>query len=61
MRPAAGRSGMRRGALWLGVAAALAAAGCTAGAGAPSTAAGWRWGGAWRGGRDYQHFSASGR
>ena len=24
-------------------------------------AAGWRWGGAWRGGRDYQHFSASGR
>jgi D-alanyl-D-alanine carboxypeptidase len=24
-------------------------------------AAGWRWGGAWRGARDYQHFSASGR
>ena len=44
MRPAAGRSGMRRGALRLGVAAA-----------------GWRWGGAWRGARDYQHFSASGR
>jgi poly-gamma-glutamate synthesis protein (capsule biosynthesis protein) len=24
-------------------------------------AAGWRWGGAWRGARDYQHFSARGR
>jgi hypothetical protein len=24
-------------------------------------AAGWAWGGAWRGARDYQHFSASGR
>jgi poly-gamma-glutamate synthesis protein (capsule biosynthesis protein) len=24
-------------------------------------AAGWRWGGAWHGARDYQHFSASGR
>jgi D-alanyl-D-alanine carboxypeptidase len=24
-------------------------------------AAGWKWGGAWRSGRDYQHFSASGR
>jgi hypothetical protein len=25
------------------------------------TAAGWSWGGAWSGGRDYQHFSRSGR
>jgi hypothetical protein len=24
-------------------------------------AAGWAWGGAWRGARDCQHFSASGR
>ena len=36
MRPAAGRSGRRRGALRLGIAAALLAAGCTAGAGAPA-------------------------
>jgi hypothetical protein len=36
VRPAAGRSGRRRGALRLGIAAALLAAGCTAGAGAPA-------------------------